>query len=425
MQLVGLSVIFLSAIFTIIVYIFSFKKLTKKKCNINFKGILSILIAAIIILLNNFFVDSIVKTFVSFFSFFVVCKIIFKTNIKETFYYIVVLCIISIFIEVIVSFGLVFLFENTSELNKSLIVKAAITIVIFGFMYFIICIKKLANLIRKIYNLINSKVTYNLLFIMLLLISNILLTQYSRNFNNENFYIISIGIILFIAILILFLLKNTYQQETLKVKNKYLIDNIQTYETISDDYAELRHNLNADFLAIRSVANKKAQEIIDEKIQKYNKNYNWVTHIGDIPKGIQGVVCIKLNEIKNTDINFEIKSDIDSEIINKMSPKIYSNLCDYLVILLNNAIEACNKSEEKIIFIEMEEENNKLCIKIINTFKDALDIDKLGDKNYSTKKIKSGIGLNYISRHNKSIQIKKEIINNLFIVSMQVPLLTK
>lgn len=425
MQLVELAIGFFSIIFTIIIYILCFQKFTHQKYQINFKSVLSILIAAIIIMLNNIFVNSIIKTFICLLCFLIVCKISFNTSYKKSFYYTIIISIVSIFIEIIISRCLGIFFDESSQLSQALMAKTALTIMMSSLLYLVMSIKNFDVLINKFYTVLSKRVNYNLIFITLLLISNILLGQYSRNYNDNKFYIISIGIVLFILILIICLLKNMQRQEALKIKNKYLVDNIKNYETISDDYAELRHNLNADFLAIRSVANKKAQEIIDEKIQKYNKNYNWVTHIGDIPKGIQGVICIKLYEIKNTDINFEIKSDIDSEIINKMSPKIYSNLCDYLVILLNNAIEACNKSEEKIIFIEMEEENNKLCIKIINTFKDALDIDKLGDKKYSTKKIKSGIGLNYISRHNKSIQIKKEIINNLFIVSMQVPLLTK
>ena len=209
----------------------------------------------------------------------------------------------------------------------------------------------------------------------------------------------------------------------LKIKNKFLQDNIKNYEIIADDYAELRHNLNADFLAIRSIADEKVQMLIDTKINKYNKNYGWIAHVGKIPKGIQGMLYLKLYELKRNKLNAEINCNLTKDISKYLSSKNYSVLCDILDVTINNALEASIKSKEKAVYIDMLEENNALIIKIMNTFNDEIDLESIGKRHYSTKKLKSGIGLNYINKFNKrNIAIKKEIVNNIFIISLSISL---
>ncbi|MDO4376120.1 MAG: hypothetical protein Q4C33_02995, partial [bacterium] len=49
-----------------------------------------------------------------------------------------------------------------------------------------------------------------------------------------------------------------------------------------------------------------------------------------------------------------------------------------------------------------------------NTFSNFVDIDKLGEKNYSTKNRNTGLGLNYIQELNKNIEIKRIVSDNNF-----------
>ena len=69
-----------------------------------------------------------------------------------------------------------------------------------------------------------------------------------------------------------------------------------------------------------------------------------------------------------------------------------------LGILLDNALEATNECEEKLINVQFikEDKRNKNLIIIENTYKDKdIDTTKIFEKNYTTKKNKknSGLGL--------------------------------
>ena len=69
--------------------------------------------------------------------------------------------------------------------------------------------------------------------------------------------------------------------------------------------------------------------------------------------------------------------------------------------------------KQAIHHITSDEEKRK---HLINIFNNKIDLNKISKKNYSTKEIKSGIGLYYISKiNNNNIDVKYKIINNLFI----------
>ena len=64
--------------------------------------------------------------------------------------------------------------------------------------------------------------------------------------------------------------------------------------------------------ALKSTLSKKEQEKINEIIQKYNNNYNWISNLSEIPEGLQGLIFIKQKEAKekNIDIVCDIKNKI-------------------------------------------------------------------------------------------------------------------
>lgn len=96
-----------------------------------------------------------------------------------------------------------------------------------------------------------------------------------------------------------------------------------------------------------------------------------------------------------------------------------------LGILLDNSIEATSKCESKYIRLEIKNINKKnaVVIRILNTFDQTkkINLSCIYNKGYSTKKIKSGIGLwevcNIISRY-KHTQIYATIENNKFVQNL-------
>lgn len=91
---------------------------------------------------------------------------------------------------------------------------------------------------------------------------------------------------------------------------------------------------------------------------------------------------------KGIKVNLEIFLDL-----NTLNIKIYE-FTRILGILLDNAIEAASLCEEKIINIRMQKTKNVQLLIIENTYinKDV-DVDKIFEKDFSTKKVKSGLGL--------------------------------
>lgn len=414
---------FFVVILSLMIFILSYKKLTKQSLNINIKKIILIMVIAILIMANNIFNVNAFKVVTTVILMFAMVKFWFKDNNKKTFYYIIIISLTSMIVELLLNKLLAVSFTNLNELNNSLMAKSAITMIFSVMTYFVFLIKPINTIIIKLEQIMTKRRAMEVYLIIIVFIVNLLLMQMTVNYRNAPLYFASITIIIMIFSILLAYIKDRQNKETLEIRNKYLNDNVKHYELISDDYSELKHNLNHDFMAIRSVANQEAQEFIDEIMQKYNKNYSWTTKIGKIPKGIQGLFCIKIYEGKKENIDIEVKSKVEDNINEQIKMRTYSKLCDTIGITVDNAITAAKRSKEKAIYIDMAKKDNILEIKIMNTFKDMLDLEQLGTFKYSTKEKKSGIGLSYSNKIlKKDIEIKKEIINNIFIVSLCVSL---
>lgn len=414
---------FFAVILSLMIFILSYKKLTKQKLNFNIKKVLLLMGFALLMMANNIFNVNTFKAITSYFIILLLTKIWFKDKNSKIFYYMTIIILLAMIVELLLSKGFSIFFANLDAINNSLMAKSAITMIFNIMVYFIFMIKPLDKIIIKLEPFMTKRRAMEVYLIVIVFIVNLLLMQMTVNYRNAPLYFASITIIIMIFSILLAYIKDRQNKETLEIRNKYLNDNVKHYELISDDYSELKHNLNHDFMAIRSVANQEAQELIDEIMQKYNKNYSWTTKIGKIPKGIQGLFCIKIYEGKKENIDIEVKSKVEDNINEQITMRTYSKLCDTIGITVDNAITAAKRSKEKAIYIDMAKKDNILEIKIMNTFKDILDLEQLGTFKYSTKEKKSGIGLSYLNKIlKKDIEIKKEIINNIFIVSLCVPL---
>ena len=414
---------FFVVILSLMIFILSYKKLTKQKLNFNIKKVLLLMGFALLMMANNIFNVNTFKAITSYFIILLLTKIWFKDKNSKIFYYMTIIILLAMIVELLLSKGFSIFFANLDAINNSLMAKSAITMIFNIMVYFIFMIKPLDKIIIKLEPFMTKRRAMEVYLIVIVFIVNLLLMQMTVNYRNAPLYFASITIIIMIFSILLAYIKDRQNKETLEIRNKYLNDNVKHYELISDDYSELKHNLNHDFMAIRSVANQEAQELIDEIMQKYNKNYSWTTKIGKIPKGIQGLFCIKIYEGKKENIDIEVKSKVEDNINEQIKMRTYSKLCDTIGITVDNAITAAKRSKEKAIYIDMAKKDNILEIKIMNTFKDILDLEQLGTFKYSTKEKKSGIGLSYLNKIlKKDIEIKKEIINNIFIVSLCVSL---
>ena len=107
---------------------------------------------------------------------------------------------------------------------------------------------------------------------------------------------------------------------------------------------------------------------------------------------IYSVLASKYHKADELGIKINLEAFLD---MNELHVKIYE-FTRVLGILMDNAIEACKDCDEKIINVSFRKDNKKhmQLLVIENTYKNKdIDVDKIFDKGYSTKKGNSGLGL--------------------------------
>ena len=133
-------------------------------------------------------------------------------------------------------------------------------------------------------------------------------------------------------------------------------------------------------------------------------------------------------------INYEITRAINMGVDVKQScvmPNISIKIPEYQIvemlgILLDNAIEAMNNSEEKKMIIELRIDNQKLVFSVQNSCKNVTSSDfRVFFKNgYSTKGVNRGIGLaklkNMVEQNGGDVHISSEELGHESMINIEV-----
>ena len=160
----------------------------------------------------------------------------------------------------------------------------------------------------------------------------------------------------------------------------------------------MKHNLKHDLSSIRPYLSVDKQSLLTNIIKKYNVEYQWLNTLDTIPEGLEGIIYLKKNEADKNKVNFIINYNCAL----KIKDKDFLDICDILGIMMDNAIEASSVLEKKgIVYLSAYDVGNKIYISIKNNFKNIIDMNRIGTKDYSTKNRKSGIGMYYIEKNDK------------------------
>lgn len=256
----------------------------------------------------------------------------------------------------------------------------------------------------KINSLIDKITTKQLItFLVLLVISTcpqltlFLLNSYASY--SSSFLVINCIQMLFFCIVIFdyfnkALEKNKIESDliTTKLHNDTMSGMIDGVKTLKHDYNNIIQSLNGYVLT-------KQYDKLEEHIKKVLKECNAIDTIGNIDPdtfndpAIYGIVGAKYFLITNHDIPMDMEIITNIKEINFPKPE----LSRILGILLDNAYEATQKSNDPYVKLEMKF-NLKKCadvIRVINTYDEniTIDLENIYKKGVSSKKIKSGIGL--------------------------------
>ncbi len=406
--------LYLASLLSTSCIVYLYVSFTKIKFNLNLKNKIIIFIGSLMITIFNYYKI----TFLSLVSYFLFFPLMFYNTMKprkRMLFYIIIIWFYGSIIDLLsVLILLVFGdFLQIGDIHNH--IYELIPMIFITFVYLKFGKNKWIEVKTKIVvdYLCNMVFLDFLLLFYVLFIFCIGVAIVLNIYNLEIVYLL--GVILILGIFGIYLL---IMFIAIRYENKIFIKNLKEnnnyYLKQNEENRIFRHNINSKLVAIKSVTDKKAKDLIDDLIADINAKP--LTNLEDIPFGFMGVIYQKINPYKN-DILIFIKNSIEEEIFDILKARNYNVLIEKMSVLLDNAIEACKNSAEKKIEILIYENGNSVCVDIINTFNSVLDLDKLGDINYSTKGKQRGVGLFSILRKNE-VTSNIEIVNNLFIARL-------
>ena len=290
--------------------------------------------------------------------------------------------------------------------------------------YLITKIKPLAVFIKNFVNNITQNRTISTIIELVLSITLLAVLTYniSRNVTFNIELIMDLLIFGLIGTIIFFYIKEQNNYNKLLDEYDKLIEYVQTFEEwIEEEQLELHESKNSLSAIYEMTDIEKVRKEINKILnRKGSLEDSWVTDLKPIPKGgLKGLLYYKFMIIKNHKLNIitDVSDNVTSKLkqLNKKDIKLLLRL---IGIYFDNAIESANESRKKNISFEVYKLKNKINIVITNTYKNKVDINKIGIKGVSTKGANRGKGT-YLAKKlvakNKKFEISNNIINNYYV----------
>ena len=414
-------ILLLTAVSTIIIMTLAFGKTTTNKISINYKSIISIIVASIVITYNAYFTETILKLVVVVMMLALVAYFTYNESISKTIVNTLICYFFMMLYEVIISIivsGMNII--DINAFNNSVIFKLVFSFVDVLLVLFTMGLKIVRKVVDKINSKIGNKLVIIIMFIVLIIMFVSLDFVFSVTFDNK-IYLTNLIIIMCLIILLSFSLYNYFKAVKEMEKTEVLLNFMSKYEKIIDEGRINKHEMLNNLLFLKSIEDKNSKDFnntLDELITTYNKKGFGIKNIYNLPSGLKGIFYYKLNglEEKGYNININISKKLSSSL-KDIDHKEYIILYKMIGILLDNAIESAEKTKEKLINVDVYKEKEGIIITIDNTFKGKIDISRLTEKYYSTKGKNRGFGLfiiNNLLRNSKSISLDQSISGNIF-----------
>lgn len=246
-----------------------------------------------------------------------------------------------------------------------------------------------------------------------------------NKYNNDPLMLLLNFISLFtISIFLFWYISNYLEKEKIQEQLVTLEMDNKTLGGMVDGVRTIKHDFNNIFQAINGYICSKQYDALEEYISKVMKECNIVNTLSIINKNTfndpatYGVIGSKYFLATENNISIDLEVTVSFKDINFPKPE----LSRIFGVLLDNAIEATKKCDDKYIRLEIKfiPKKNATLIRILNTYDTSINIElnNIFTKGYSTKKIKSGLGLWEVKKlvsKQKHSQIYSTIENNKFV----------
>lgn len=408
---------------TLMVTLFSYAKISDNyKFKLNIKNIIVLIVSGILITININANTGYSRALIGYLITVINCYIVFSddlnlTIIKGTFCY-----LLSFIFEIILY---VFLIAtkmfNLEIVDRNLIVKFLFSIATVALPYGILSFKQVNKIIKKFIDNLNRPIITSIVFISCLLSVATISYKAINNLSTKK-YVDSIFLLLFFTFLIYLIIYNKYMVVKEVKKTEELLDMMTIYEKRIDEDRIIRHEMLNNLLALKSFKDKNSKDFdktLDDFIITCSNKSVGVKNIYKLPPGLKGIVYYKMNIASDKKINYNINISKQVNIkLEKENYKEYVSLCKILGIIIDNAIEASEKTKDKLLIIDAYNEKDGVVIEVTNSCKEKnIDISSLYKKGYSSKGNNRGFGLHIawmLLKNSKHLKMEQECVNNLF-----------
>ena len=389
----------IETIFTLIIFttVFNLKTTTKQNT-------IYVLSCSMITFLSTCFIPSPYSTFINYICIFVIICFIFKTTLLQG----LIASIISTLLFALV--GILILNPYFTLLNIGYDESATIPIyriIYLALMYFIIFLITLLLKFKNYkidlpdYNL--DKKSKNVLYLNLLIgfitlcIQAVITTYYTDTLPLIITFLSFLSLLAYFSVSIYSLtrvIKLSITTQKLQNAEEYN----KTLSILHDNVRGFKHDFDNIVTTIGGYVKtndmeglKKYYVQLEDDCQKVNNLYVLNPKLINNP-GVYSLLTTKYQEAEEKGIKVNMSLLLD---LSKLNMKIYE-FTRVLGILLDNAIDASNECEEKIINIILRDDakNHRQLITIENTYNDKnVDTEKIFNKGFTGKENHTGLGL--------------------------------
>lgn len=399
----------------------------------NKKQFLYTFLATVTSIISKLIIPSAYNIFLNYILLFIIAKIVFHISAFKALIGTLFSFIISGIVSALVLNPFLTLLNISSEaLAKTPIYAIEYSLLIYTFIFLIICILKYSNFKITLFNDINSKnkkiIILNFIFATIALsIQTFILVYYIDNIPIFITFLGFLSLISYLGISIYSLAKTIKLSETTK-KLQTAEEYNKTLKILHDNVRGFKHDFDNIVATIGGYVKtndmtglQKYYLQLEDDCQKVNNLYILNPEIINNP-GIYNLLSTKYREAENKNIKVNMSLLLD---LNNLKMKIYE-FARILGILLDNAIEASDECDIKIINIVFrdDEKRHRQLINIENTYKDKnVDTTKIFGKGISGKENHTGLGLwevNKILKKNNNVSIFTTKNNKYFSQQLEI-----
>lgn len=305
-------------------------------------------------------------------------------------------------IEVLVTSVFVFIGFNSSDIVNNLFLNLIVNIIISILTVIISNIPFYNNILNKILRLFKkNKNLINYLYIFIVILYLITLKNGLELILKYNYYV-NILFIIIVVIILTIIIRNEFKYDKIKDEYKNMLNHVTKYEKIITDQGKANHEFKNQLMVIRGYAqmnSPKLIEYLDSVIEDSKKTHSsyLISQLNKFPAGgIKGLLYYKLSTMDDENIKHELNVESGVKIrLDTLGTETYKNITKVLGVLFDNAIDACKKSKDKKIIIDVVKKTNLVTFSIYNTYKGKIDMDKIGT-GFTTKGSGHGYGLRLV-----------------------------